>query len=333
MIIALILLLLGGWSLNSYLTHRRWSQFISGLRDQPGIVITNINKKDGKHHVYGLKDPLAPDPKTALETSGAQQNQVVFHWEPYYSLLPEFAGQRLNATLNPPETVTLEFKNGALFARGAALHQWIETSRKKAFSLPWVEEYDDSELLDIDGQLQPPKTVTLELEGNTLQAHGAASQRWLREAQRKVKAIGTISNFRYDQIINTDAELLNEIKQHIDQQVLYFLTGSEDLVPDQQGVMDTLITQLQKLDALAQAVNKSYQIKIIGHSDSTGSHEFNMQISQQRAETILSLLRSSGLKNENLVAAGVGDTQPLRSEADEQARSFNRAVTFKVNWR
>ncbi|MDX1708069.1 MAG: hypothetical protein R3274_05675, partial [Desulfobacterales bacterium] len=100
-VVALILLLLGGWSLNSYLNHRRWSQYISGLRDQPGIVITNVNKKDGKQHVYGLKDPLAPDPAEALKTSGLQPNQVLFHWEPYYSLLPEFANQRLRATLNP----------------------------------------------------------------------------------------------------------------------------------------------------------------------------------------------------------------------------------------
>jgi OOP family OmpA-OmpF porin len=333
MIVALIVMLLGGWSLNSYLKHHRWSQYISELRDQPGIVITNVTQKNGKHHVYGLKDPLATDPAVKLNAAGRQPQSVVFHWEPYYSLLPEFAHQRSSAALNPPETVRLEFKDGALHARGAALHQWIETSRKRASSLHWIKEYDDSELLDIDRQLQPPNTVTLELHGDTLQAHGAASQQWLLEAQQKVKAITAISKFQYDQLVNIDTQRLNEIKQNIDRQVLFFVVGSAALIDGQQGVIDTLIKQLEELDALAQVVKKGYQIKITGHSDSTGTDEFNMQISQRRAESILAILRSTGLKNANFVATGVADSQPLRSETDGQNRSFNRAVTFKMNWR
>jgi outer membrane protein OmpA-like peptidoglycan-associated protein len=247
--------------------------------------------------------------------------------------LPEYAHQRLRTALNPPETVRLEFKDGALHARGAALHQWIETSRKQVFGLPWIKEYDDSELLDIDSQLQPPKTVTLELKGDILQAQGAASQQWLLEAQQKVKAMSAISKFQYDQLINTDIARLKEIKQNIDRLVLFFLAGSEDLVPGQQGAIDTLIMQLKELDASVKAVGKGYQIKITGHSDSTGTDEFKMQISQQRAEVILAILLSSGLKNENFVPRGVSDTLPLRPETDPQDRSFNRAVTFKVSLR
>jgi OOP family OmpA-OmpF porin len=331
--LALIVLLLGGWSMHSYLKYRRWSQYVSGLRTQPGIVITNVDKKNGKHHVYGLKDPLAPDPITDLKTSGLQQNKIIFHWEPYYSLLPEFAQQRLRAALNPPDTVTLEFRKDALFVKGAALHQWIETSRNRVTGMPWIKEYDDSELLDIDSQLQPPKTVTLELDGDALQARGAASQQWLLAAQQKVKAISAISKFQYDQLVDIDLERLNEIKQSIDRQVLFFLAGSEALAPGQQVKIDALIRQLQKLDAVAQAVNKPYKLQITGHSDSTGTDEFNMHISRQRAESILAILLSSGLRHENFVTSGVGDTQPLRSETDGQDRSFNRAVTFKVDLR
>ena len=331
--VALIVLLLGGWSLSSYLSHRRWSQYVSGLRNQPGVVITDVEKKEGIQHIFGLKDPLAPDPTTALKTAGLKQEQVIFHWEPYYSLLPEYTHRRLQAALNPPGTVRLEFENGALHARGAALHQWIETSRDRVYSLPWIKEYDDSELLDIDGQLQPPQTVTLELTGNTLRARGAASQQWLLEAQQKVKAISAISNFQYDQLINTDIARLNEIKQNIDQQILFFHAGSEKLLPGQQGAIDSLIRQCKELEASAIAVNRDYQIHITGHSDSSGTKKFNMQISQQRAETILDILLSSGLKNEYIVARGVGDSQPIRTESDPQNRSFNRAVTFKVNLR
>ncbi len=330
-VIALIVLLLAGWSLSSYRNHRRWSQYVSGLRNQPGVVITKFEKKDGRHHIYGLKDPLAPDPTAALKTSGLQPDQVTFHWEPYYSLFPEYAQQRLLTALHPPETVDLEFKDGILHVRGAALHRWIETSRKQVSSLPWIAEFNDSELLDIDRHLQPPSTVTLTLKGNVLQAHGAASHIWLQDAQQKIKAIADISDFQYDQLLNTDSERIALISQHIDQQTVLFKTGDINLTTDQQGVIDQLIIYLKELEALTRTVGKSYLITIIGHSDSTGTEAINMQISQQRAETILALLVSNGLRGENLVAKGVGDKQPLRSETDGQDRSYNRAVTFEVN--
>lgn len=330
LVMALFLILLGGWSLNSYRDHRRWSQYISELRDQPGVVITNVARKDGKHHIYGLKDPLAPDPAARLNASGLHPKQIIFHWEPYYSLFPQYADQRLNAALSPPETVKLEFKNGTLHARGAALHQWIETSRKQVSGFPWIAEYDDSELLNIDTHLQPPQTVTLRLKGNTLHAHGTANQQWLQDAQKKIKAIPGISTFQYDQLMNTDLERIDQIKQNIGQQTLLFETGRKDLGPGQQVVIDQLIMQFEELDSLAKSGGWNYQIEIIGHSDSTGTQEFNEHISRQRAEAILAILKSKGLRGENFSATGVGDKEPLRKETDGRARFFNRAVTFKV---
>ena len=331
-VIALILILLGGWMLSRYQGQRRWSQYLSGLRERPGIVITNVIQKHGRHHIYGLKDPLAPDPADEMDTADGQPRKVQFHWEPYYSLNPEYAHQRLQAALNPPETVNLDFKDGILYARGAALHDWIETSRQQVSAFSWIATYDVSQLIDIDTHLQPPQTVNLKLEGNTLYARGTANQQWLLEAQQKVKTIPGISNFQHDQLINTDLERLELIRQHIHQQHVFFRTGRKDLAPEQQSAIEQIVNNLKELDALAQALNRRYQVDIIGHSDSTGTAEINMQISQQRAESILAIIESKGLGKQNLNAKGVGDTQPLRSEKDGQDRFFNRAVSFKVNW-
>ncbi len=328
---AIVLLLLGGWLLNSCQGHRRWTQYVSGLRDQPGVVITNVEKKAGKHHIYGLKDPLAADPAAKLKEIGLDPKNVIFHWEPYYSLFPVYAYQRLNAALNPPETVSLEFKNGALRARGAALHQWIADSRKQVSAFPWVEKYDDSDLLDIETQLQPPRRVTLEIKGRTLHARGAANHQWLVDAQKKIKSIPDISDFQYDRLINTDIERLNQIKQKIDQQTLFFRAGHRELAPGQQAVIDQLMIQFKEFDALARAAGRNYRIDIIGHSDSTGTDKLNMQISRQRAETLLAMLIAKGLGSENLAAKGVGATAPLKKETNAQDRYYNRAVTFKVN--
>ena len=330
-VVILVVIIIGGWSLNVYQENRRWSQYISRLRDQPGFVVTDVETKNGRHHIYGLKDPLAPDPATHLSGSGRRPQDVIYHWEPYYSLLPEYAHRRLQAALIPPETVNLEFKNGVLYARGAALRQWIETSRKQIRGFPWVVRYDESELLEIEARLQPPPTVTLYLKGDTLHASGTANQQWLADAQKKIKAISNISNFEVDQLIDPDAERIHQLKQAIARQTLFFKAGSNDLVPGQQDVIEQLTMQLKELGRLAKSTAVSYHIEITGHSDSSGTTEFNMRISRERADTILEMLKLKGFVNDDFIVRGVGDKEPLRKENNDLDRSANRVVTFKVN--
>ena len=330
---ALILIFLGAWSLNSYRENRRWSGYISGLRDQPGIVITSIEKKDGAHHIYGLRDPLAPDPAALQSVSDLHPRQIIFHWEPYYSLLPEFAGRRLNAALSPPDTVNLKFKKGVLTARGAALRRWIETSRERIAVFSWVAEYDDSELIDIDARLSPPETVSLELRGSTLHASGTAKQSWLQKAQKKIKTIADVSNFQYAQLITEDRERIDRLRQDIHRQTLFFKTGSKELIPGQQDIIEKLIMDFKELDRLTIAFGEGYQIEITGHSDSTGTEEINMHISRQRAEAILAIFLAAGFENQDVITRGVGDKEPPAGESGPLNQSSNRAVTFKIHMR
>jgi outer membrane protein OmpA-like peptidoglycan-associated protein len=77
-------------------------------------------------------------------------------------------------------------------------------------------------------------------------------------------------------------------------------------------------------------VDKQYHIEIIGHTDNTGTEEFNQKISLERAEAFLAILLSKGLKARQFSARGVGSMEPWREELNEINRAFNRSVTFKV---
>ena len=129
-ILVAMAVLLGFWSVGAYRNHRQWSNYISELRNQPGIVITSVKKKGAEHHIYGLRDPLTPDPANLLKHSGFHSDRVIFHWEPYYSQYPKYALQRLANILEPPETIRLELRNGVLHAAGSALHQWLADTRR-----------------------------------------------------------------------------------------------------------------------------------------------------------------------------------------------------------
>ena len=329
-ILVTVVVLIGFWSVNAYRNHRRWSNFVSELRNRPGIVLTSVEKKDAKHHIYGLRDPLAPDPANLLKLSAFPSNRVIFHWQPYHSPYPKYALQRLVTILEPPETLRLELRNGVLHAAGSALNQWLADARRQINAFPWIDKYNDSDVFSIDKQLEPPQTVTLEIVGRDLKARGAASHLWIKKAQNTLKAAPGILNFNSEDLTDIDLERFYRIKKELEQQTIFFKADRKDRVEGQEDAVENIVKQLKEFASLALLVNKKYHIEIIGHTDGTGKNEHNLQLSKERAETFRAILIAGGLSANNFIIKGVGSTKPLRKETNEENRSFNRRVTFKV---
>ncbi len=108
---------------------RLWDGYVARLREQPGIVITELGRRDGRFLVAGLRDPLAVDPQLLLHQAGIDPGRVVSHWEPYQGLDPQFVLKRLQASLDPPPTVTLTLEGDHIVAQGSAPSTWIERAR------------------------------------------------------------------------------------------------------------------------------------------------------------------------------------------------------------
>ena len=79
-------------------------------------------------------------------------------------------------------------------------------------------------------------------------------------------------------------------------------------------------------------MHEAVSIEVIGHTDTTGIEGTNLLLSQERADAIRGMLLRSGIKPVNLRAEGVGISQPVRSEATDEDRHFNRSVTFKLSF-
>ena len=82
--VAVILLALLVWRLN---TQARWDRYFESVKQQPGIVVTGIEKSGSTWVVSGLKDPQAPNPTGA-------PGKIQFVWQPYLSLNTPFAVKR-----------------------------------------------------------------------------------------------------------------------------------------------------------------------------------------------------------------------------------------------
>jgi OOP family OmpA-OmpF porin len=88
----------------------------------------------------------------------------------------------------------------------------------------------------------------------------------------------------------------------------------------------------QTLDqvAAALAAQPELTVEIQGYTDSTGPAQYNLGLSQRRAESVKAYLASKGVNDSMLTARGYGKQNPVASNATAQGRAQNRRVAFEV---
>jgi len=128
----------------------RWENFLSLLHAQEGIVVTAVERQDGKHVIRGLRDEFAKEPSELLGQAQIKPNTVVFQWTPYQSLTKGMILKRAHQILRPPPTVTLRSEDGELVAEGSAPHDWIEEARRIAPAMPGVKAFRSDGLREDD---------------------------------------------------------------------------------------------------------------------------------------------------------------------------------------
>ncbi|MBX2941596.1 MAG: OmpA family protein [Cyclobacteriaceae bacterium] len=76
--------------------------------------------------------------------------------------------------------------------------------------------------------------------------------------------------------------------------------------------------------------NPSVEIEISGHTDSKGSDDYNLNLSQGRSQSVVDYLISQGIESYRLSAQGYGETKPIDTNDTEEGRANNRRVEFTV---
>lgn len=72
------------------------------------------------------------------------------------------------------------------------------------------------------------------------------------------------------------------------------------------------------------------QVVIEAHTDDVGGSEYNMELSQQRAASVVDHLVANGIDPERLLPIGHGKNQPIASNRTEKGRGLNRRVEFRM---
>lgn len=74
----------------------------------------------------------------------------------------------------------------------------------------------------------------------------------------------------------------------------------------------------------------SVNIKIIGHTDNQGSHNYNVKLSKNRAESVAKWLIDNGIDPNRLSTQGLGDSRPIADNSTEAGRAKNRRTEIQL---
>lgn len=104
---------------------------------------------------------------------------------------------------------------------------------------------------------------------------------------------------------------------------IYFDFESAVLQSESRPVLDLIIGTLNKYAGL--------RVEIAGHTDNIGSEQFNLTLSQKRAEAVVKYLTDHGIAASRLVPKGYGEAFPMASNDDEKnGRELNRRIEIIV---
>jgi outer membrane protein OmpA-like peptidoglycan-associated protein len=71
-------------------------------------------------------------------------------------------------------------------------------------------------------------------------------------------------------------------------------------------------------------------VEVAGHTDSSGSDQYNQQLSQRRASAVAGYLGSHGVNSQRLLTVGAGESYPIASNDTESGRAANRRVEMTI---
>lgn len=137
---------------------------------------------------------------------------------------------------------------------------------------------------------------------------------WSQRMQAKQQAMEQATRGSGVQVSRTsDDQLRLEVPSDIS-----FAVGSAALEPRLRPVLDAFASGLER--------DAQLLVRVVGHTDNTGSDAVNEPLSLRRAESVRGYLEDRGIQGSRIEVAGRGAREPVASNATPEDRARNRRV-------
>ena len=112
--------------------------------------------------------------------------------------------------------------------------------------------------------------------------------------------------------------IVAEIKAEMVLEGVSFARNSADLTAASFEVLDKVIESMKAYPNVS--------VEIQGHTDSTGSAAYNLDISSRRATSVMNYMTGKGIASDRLSAVGYGEDLPIADNMEAKGRATNRRV-------
>jgi OOP family OmpA-OmpF porin len=123
--------------------------------------------------------------------------------------------------------------------------------------------------------------------------------------------------------IETRLSSINDNYTTADTQAVTFRTNSSALSDQAKATLDTMAMQVA-------GQRTGYMIELQGFTDNSGSENYNINLSQRRAESVLRYLVSKNVPLFRVSIVGLGEENPVAPNNTRQGRDQNRRVEVKL---
>lgn len=147
-----------------------------------------------------------------------------------------------------------------------------------------------------------------------------------------IERLGETANFEIDVTyvealdpiagLPTPEECIDRILSLTGERKIIFDPGSATLTAESARLVDDIAEILRRCANL--------ELEIAGYTDSQGRDSMNLELSQERANSVLSALRARRVPVGTFLAAGYGEADPIADNDTEEGREANRRIEFRL---
>ena len=101
-----------------------------------------------------------------------------------------------------------------------------------------------------------------------------------------------------------------------------FASNSDELIGDSESKLDDIVTLMQ--------AHEDFSLMISGYTDNTGNADYNLELSDKRAQSAKNYLVSKGIAADRIEAKGYGIENPVATNDTPEGRAQNRRVEFEL---
>lgn len=172
----------------------------------------------------------------------------------------------------------------------------------------------------LEAQQQQAQALAARQQTLAAQQQTAAAQQQIAAAQQQQAAMKARLERQLNMILATRSTAEGLI---VNMPNLLFATNSYQLRTPAQ-------IKLAKVSGVL-AAYPGLQVTVNGYTDSTGTPNYNLQLSQERAEAVRSFLVAQGVSPSSITAMGYGESNPITSNNTAEGRQQNRRVELVVS--